>query len=528
MKGKLLAALLSASMLAPAAASAEDVNPFDDVPKDHWAYQEIEMLAKDGLVEGYQDGTFRGGEEVTRYEMAALVGRAISIATHERKDGLTEAEYEALTKLGDEFHHELSAMGVRLSALEKYKSNVGFYGDVRVRAIHNRMNKSVEGTTSEKRFDQRIRLGWWSEVASNFTFTARLRADNVTGERREESTGGEARYDSTGKVKLDLAEGKWQNGPLAIELGRFNPTIGQGGIWSADGEGSVDGFYATYTPSKKLTVSGGYGSVSPSMWDIMYDYTDEWGGQNPWTNSNFKQSTDVYTPAFLGNVHVQASPAVEFTLGTLQTMSSANHTNLGYWTTDGSSTEIMSGKWALNGKPANYRMEQYAIGVKAQLAPHITLSGEWMTNRADRGDVYEYYMSAPATRAGGTSPANTSGWAAASQKKLVPLQKNGWWLKLTGGNYDVKKAHTFDASLYYLKLGNWAIDSHFAPHGLPIRGGNGLGLDGEKGCGIGFRYMLAPYVELSGSYFRVKPYDSNVSEFDSYCDPWQFALNYSF
>ena len=172
--------------------------------------------------------------------------------------------------------------------------------------------------------------------------------------------------------------------------------------------------------------------------------------------------------------------------------------------------------------------EQYAIGMKAQLAPHITLSGEWMTNRADRGDVYEYYMSAPATRAGGTSPANTSGWAAASQKKLVPLQKNGWWLKLTGGNYDVKKAHTFDASLYYLKLGNWAIDSHFAPHGLPIRGGNGLGLDGEKGCGIGFRYMLAPYVELSGSYFRVKPYDSNVSEFDSYCDPWQFALNYSF
>lgn len=153
MKGKLLAALLSASMLAPAAASAEDVNPFDDVPKDHWAYQEIEMLAKDGLVEGYQDGTFRVGEEVTRYEMAALVGRAISIATHERKDGLTEAEYEALTKLGDEFHHELKAMGVRLSALEKYKSNVGFYGDVRVRAIHNRMNKSVEGTTSEKRFD---------------------------------------------------------------------------------------------------------------------------------------------------------------------------------------------------------------------------------------------------------------------------------------------------------------------------------------------------------------------------------------
>ncbi|MDY6268769.1 MAG: S-layer homology domain-containing protein [Selenomonadaceae bacterium] len=506
MKKKLLAACLAATMLGTSGmAAAEDINPFDDVPKDHWVYQEIAELAKDGLVEGYEDGTFRGGEEVTRYEMAALVGRAISNANHRGKDGITEAEYEALQKLGNEFHHELDAMGVRLSSLEKYKSNAGFFGDVRVRAMHNRMNKSIEGTKSEKRFDQRIRLGWWSEIAPNFTFKARMRADNVVDERREDAAGGEARYDSTGLVKVDLAEGKWTNGPLALAIGRFNPTIGQGGIWSSQGEGSVDGFYASYAPSSKTKISAGYGSVSPSMWDILYDYKGADG-------TAYKQSTDVYTPAFLGNISHQAGP-VMLTFGVLRSLSGAEHTQLGYRTADGMGATPID---------ASYDMKQYAIGADVRIAKGVHLTGEWLTNRADR-NVGNVYVDMPQARNGATAPASGA-WS----KQTVPTQRNGWWMRLSAGNYDAQKAHTFDASLYYLKLGNWAIDSHFAPHGLPVRGGNGLGLDGEKGWGIGFRYMLAPSVELSGSHFWVKPYDEGASGFHSYTNPWQIALNYSF
>ena len=34
--------------------------PFSDVPANHWAYQAIQSLAADGLVEGYPDGKFKG------------------------------------------------------------------------------------------------------------------------------------------------------------------------------------------------------------------------------------------------------------------------------------------------------------------------------------------------------------------------------------------------------------------------------------------------------------------------------------
>ena len=42
--------------------------PFADVPGNHWAYQEIQSLAADGLLEGYPDGTFLGNRPPTRYK----------------------------------------------------------------------------------------------------------------------------------------------------------------------------------------------------------------------------------------------------------------------------------------------------------------------------------------------------------------------------------------------------------------------------------------------------------------------------
>src|SRR3990170_411757 len=49
--------------------------PFSDVPPDHWGYAALEKLAETGVVEGYPDGTFRGGRTMTRYEFAVAVAR---------------------------------------------------------------------------------------------------------------------------------------------------------------------------------------------------------------------------------------------------------------------------------------------------------------------------------------------------------------------------------------------------------------------------------------------------------------------
>ena len=50
---------------------------FPDVPKNHWAYEYVQTLADRGLIAGYPDGEFKGGRQMTRYEFAAVIYRAL-------------------------------------------------------------------------------------------------------------------------------------------------------------------------------------------------------------------------------------------------------------------------------------------------------------------------------------------------------------------------------------------------------------------------------------------------------------------
>lgn len=50
---------------------------FPDLPKNHWAYEYVRALADRGLINGYPDGEFKGGRQMTRYEFAAVIYRAL-------------------------------------------------------------------------------------------------------------------------------------------------------------------------------------------------------------------------------------------------------------------------------------------------------------------------------------------------------------------------------------------------------------------------------------------------------------------
>jgi len=58
------AAILAGMMMSTAfggTALAATADSFTDVPKDHWAYEALDYLAKDGIIEGMGDNTFQGG-----------------------------------------------------------------------------------------------------------------------------------------------------------------------------------------------------------------------------------------------------------------------------------------------------------------------------------------------------------------------------------------------------------------------------------------------------------------------------------
>ncbi len=94
--------------------------PFADVPTSSWAYADVESLAADGIVVGYPDGTFKGDRPLTRYEMAAVVARALSYvrAIPKGEPGPSRADLEKLQKLVDAYKDELDALGVRETDVE--------------------------------------------------------------------------------------------------------------------------------------------------------------------------------------------------------------------------------------------------------------------------------------------------------------------------------------------------------------------------------------------------------------------------
>ena len=138
MKKTLVSALTTALVVGAASTTFAAANPFEDVPADHWAYDAIAQLAADGVIEGYGDGTYRGDQEITRYEMAQMIARAMA------KGGGDKA---LIDKLAAEFADELNNLGVRVAALEKKVDNVKWGGRIRYRYMHMNHEKGNQNWT---------------------------------------------------------------------------------------------------------------------------------------------------------------------------------------------------------------------------------------------------------------------------------------------------------------------------------------------------------------------------------------------
>src|SRR6056297_3274393 len=85
----LIAMLLVVALAVPTFAAT-----FSDVPSNHWAYDAVNELVAAGIVEGYPDGTYKGQRNLSRYEVAMIVSRALD--NIEKESAALKAEIAAM------------------------------------------------------------------------------------------------------------------------------------------------------------------------------------------------------------------------------------------------------------------------------------------------------------------------------------------------------------------------------------------------------------------------------------------------
>ena len=210
--------VLAMAMALGVTASAYAANPFSDVPAGHWAYDAVNKLAAEGVVDGYPDGTYGGDKLMTRYEMAQIVAKAMAKGAN-------------VDKLAAEFADELDSLGVRVANLEKKADNVKITGQIR----------ASYGDSDEKgNYGKlRTRLFLNGQVNEDWTYTARLQNEQDYTDNDGEDT----------DVKLNWAYVSGRVGGVKMDAGRMNFKPHTGNILDDE----FDGVKVSYGKEVKLT-----------------------------------------------------------------------------------------------------------------------------------------------------------------------------------------------------------------------------------------------------------------------------------
>ncbi|TDO78357.1 S-layer family protein [Halanaerobium saccharolyticum] len=98
---------------------------FDDVPRDHWAYDSVQMLAERGYLSLYSGEDFNGEQPLTRYEMAEIIANVLkNTAGDSASQKLSEEDVDVIRKLSLEFRDELVKVAERQKEFEQRLNNL--------------------------------------------------------------------------------------------------------------------------------------------------------------------------------------------------------------------------------------------------------------------------------------------------------------------------------------------------------------------------------------------------------------------
>ena len=264
-KKTLVSAITAALVVGAASTTFAAANPFSDVPADSWAYDAVTTLAADGVIDGYPDGTYKGQNTMTRYEMAQIVARAMA------KTDLEKADKALVDKLAAEFAEELDNLGVRVADLEKKSDNVKFGGELRYRYYDIDRDSKAGDETHNKvlfRLEPKAYIG-----NSGWTANARLDYEmNLSTDENNDGVVVDRAYVegplfgatvTAGRTPLFTAQGlvfddRISGGTVAFGSDEFKTTL-------AAGRYSEDDHFVDYKGNAK--------DITAEYYGVQFDYT---------------------------------------------------------------------------------------------------------------------------------------------------------------------------------------------------------------------------------------------------------------
>ena len=279
-KKTLVSAITAALVVGAASTTFAAANPFSDVPADSWAYDAVTTLAADGVIDGYPDGTYKGQNTMTRYEMAQIVARAMA------KTDLEKADKALVDKLAAEFAEELDNLGVRVADLEKKSDNVKWGGELRYRYYDIDRDSKAGDETHNKvlfRLEPKAYIG-----NSGWTANARLDYEmNLSTDENNDGVVVDRAYVegplfgatvTAGRTPVFTAQGllfddRISGGTVAFGSDEFKTTLAAGRYsehdHSVDYKGNAKditaeyyGVQFDYTPNDNLALNAGYTALT--------------------------------------------------------------------------------------------------------------------------------------------------------------------------------------------------------------------------------------------------------------------------
>ena len=271
MKTKVLAAL--AATMAVGATCAFAANPFVDVPSDSWAYKSVVELADAGIIQGVDGQYFQGNRNITRYEAAEMVAKAMA-----HMDKASVEQRALINKLADEYADELNNLGVRVSALENRVGNVKLTGDARIRYRYQDGSKEKDNS-----WDYRVRVRANAQVNDRTKVTYGISSDNKNfADNAQASDETNDIYTDIAKVDYNFGGNNWN-----LSVGRTDAYV-LGNAYGYQYGDVFDRAELKYQ-NDKFAATAGYGKFKANSGDTAFNNgtvsTKDFSGKNEYDDN---------------------------------------------------------------------------------------------------------------------------------------------------------------------------------------------------------------------------------------------------